>query len=140
MRFRRDAPLAIIGAVTLAIAALTRSTNSMFASQMAAAESRQPWVERRAAPTHSLAPTLSQGPVALANGTYELRAAIANPDGRTLTAIARQPHPRHSAHARVEGNELIMLYAPDQTVPIRRLMSWGLTAILRRIPLAARVL
>ncbi len=41
MRFRRDAPLAIIGALTLAIGALTWSANAMFASQMGEVEARQ---------------------------------------------------------------------------------------------------
>ncbi len=41
MRFRRDAPVAIIGTLVLVIAALTWASNAMFASQMAEVEATQ---------------------------------------------------------------------------------------------------
>ena len=41
MRFRRDAPVVIIGSIVLVIAALTWASNAMFAAQMAAVEAGQ---------------------------------------------------------------------------------------------------
>lgn len=41
MRFRRDAPVVIIGSLVLVIAALTWASNAMFAAQMAAVEAAQ---------------------------------------------------------------------------------------------------
>lgn len=64
------------------------------------------------APAFGLAPTLSQPPLALANGTYEMRAAVTNPQSVVLHAIARHGT-LGTTHARVEGNELILVYAPD---------------------------
>lgn len=63
-------------------------------------------------PTHSVAPTLSQGPLALPNGTFEMRAALTNPGAQLLSAMARHGQ-SGSVHARVVGNEVVLRYAPD---------------------------
>lgn len=63
-------------------------------------------------PVHTLSPTLSQQPIALANGTFEMRATLSNPLGVGLHAIARHGT-RGTTHARVEGNQLVLVYAPD---------------------------
>lgn len=68
------------------------------------------------APTHSVAPAFSQGPTALADGTFEMRATINNPQGKPLVAIARQYSQSGTAHARIEGDQLILVFAPALTL------------------------
>ena len=63
------------------------------------------------APVHTLTTALSQAPVALANGNFEMRAQVTNPQSAELAAIARQVGPG-SRHARMQGNELMMVFAP----------------------------
>lgn len=63
-------------------------------------------------PAYALSPTLSQQPIALANGTFEMRATLSNPQSANLHAIARHGT-WGTTHARVEGSELILVYAPD---------------------------
>lgn len=62
-------------------------------------------------PSHTVSTTLSL-PMALPNGTFEMRANVTNPLVQSLYAIAR--HGSHgSVNARVEGAELMLTYAPD---------------------------